>query len=432
MADGDEGPLRRTFAPHPLRPAVLGEVHARPFHPLATPQRVLHFGFLTDAGQTGSARAALTDFCQARGIAPPREGSRHFRAEFGGTCLRWETHTEFSSYTWELPAGGAAPFTPPPDMASAAMAALPQPGPHLVSVDLHLLAADTTIDLEQFFDPASLTASIVEGGAAIVATDFRPDPSGFVRILVRDLGLGPTRAGALVQRLLEIETYRLLALLGLPEAQVAGQHVAGIEKRLAVVARRMTHDGGLEEDRRLLDELTGLSAELEAQSAAWAYRAGASRAYDGIVEQRLAGLDEQTFEGWPTIASFLSRRMGPAMQTVRALEVREADLAQKLMRAGDLLRTRVEVEIERQNRDLLRSMNERTRMQLRLQQTVEGLSVAAISYYIVGLAGYVLKGLKDAQLLPVDPSLATAAVVPLAIIGVALVVRRIRQAHHEG
>lgn len=431
MADGDGKPSRRTLAPHPLRPAVLGEVHARPFHPVATPRRVLHFAFLTDPGQITAARSALADFCEARGIATPRQGTRHFRAEFGGMCLRWETHAEFSSYTWELPAVPVAPFTPPSDMVASVMDALPQPGPHLVSVDLHLLPADPALDLEQLFDPTSLTVAAVEGGAAIVATDFRPDPGGFVRLLVRDLGLGPTRAGALVQRLLEIETYRLLALLGLPEAQIASQQVASIETRLAVLARGMTHVGGLDEDRRLLDQLTGLSAELEAQSAAWAFRAGASRAYDRIVEQRLAGLDEQAFGGWPTIAAFLSRRMGPAMQTVRALEAREADLAQKLMRAGDLLRTRVEVEIERQNRDLLRSMNDRTRMQLRLQQTVEGLSVAAISYYVVGLAGYVLKGLEEGHILPVAPSLATAVIVPVAIIGVALVVRRIRQSHHE-
>ena len=119
------------------------------------------------------------------------------------------------------------------------------------------------------------------------------------------------------------------------------------------------------------------------------------------------------------------------MRTCQMLEARQEGLANKLMRAANLLRTRVDVEIEQQNRDLLESMNERTRMQLRLQQTVEGLSVAAISYYVVGLAAYVLKGVKDLGYGP-DTSVSTAIAVPLVIVGVALVVRRIRRGHGDG
>ncbi|MGT2466713.1 DUF3422 family protein [Mesorhizobium atlanticum] len=70
----------------------------------------------------------------------------------------------------------------------------------------------------------------------------------------------------------------------------------------------------------------------------------------------------------------------------------QANLSRKLTRATTLLRTWVDVDVEKQNRDLLASMNNRARLQLRLQQTVEGLSVAAVSYYVVGLIGYVAKG----------------------------------------
>ena len=107
---------------------------------------------------------------------------------------------------------------------------------------------------------------------------------------------------------------------------------------------------------------------------------------------------EHGVEGWPTFQDFLARRMAPAMRTCAMLEERQAKLSEKLSRAANLLRTRVDVEIERQNRDLLSAMNDRARMQLRLQETVEGLSVAAISYYVVGLAAYVFKGAKDAGL----------------------------------
>jgi uncharacterized membrane-anchored protein len=266
----------------------------------------------------------------------------------------------------------------------------------------------------------------VDGGAAIVATDFRPDPAGFVRILLRDCGLTQSRAGALVQRLLEIETYRLLALLGLPEAQKLLPRVQSIEARVSEVASQMTQSSGLEVDHELLDVLTSLLADLEAQSASWMFRIGATRAYETLVQQRLVAIGEEAHDGWPTIGAFLSRRMAPAMRTVEMLETRQSELARKLVRAANLLRTRVDVEIEQQNRDLLRSMNERTRMQLRLQQTVEGLSVAAITYYTVGLAAYVIKGLKDSGMISIDASLATAVVVPIVLLGVALVLRRIR------
>jgi uncharacterized membrane-anchored protein len=74
-------------------------------------------------------------------------------------------------------------------------------------------------------------------------------------------------------------------------------------------------------------------------------------------------------------------------------------------------------------------MSERGRLQLRLQQTVEGLSIAAVSYYVLGLLGYLFKGGRDAGVLPFDPSVATAAVLPFVVIVMALVVRRIRRSH---
>jgi uncharacterized membrane-anchored protein len=120
--------------------------------------------------------------------------------------------------------------------------------------------------------------------------------------------------------------------------------------------------------------------------------------------------------------------MAPAIRTCNATEERQANLSRKLARAAQLLRTRVDVEVEQQNRDLLRSMNARTRMQLRLQATVEGLSVAAISYYVVGLFGYIVKGAHDAGW-PVDPSIAMAGFVPIAVLLIWWIVRRVRTRH---
>ena len=153
-------------------------------------------------------------------------------------------------------------------------------------------------------------------------------------------------------------------------------------------------------------------------------------AADGAGRQLVVG--ERKAGGLPTWTSFLARRMAPALRTCAALEERQANLAEKLARAANLLRTRVDVELEQQNRDVLRAMNERTRLQLMLQATVEGLSVAAISYYVVGLFGYLVKGLHDAEVIRVDPALLTGAFVPVALLLVWWIVRRIRSRHIKG
>lgn len=425
----------RRLEPHPLRAAVLGEVHARPFTAIATPRRVLHFAFDTTGDRAHADRAAIVDFCSRRGFTPPKLGDKHHRVVLGETVLRWEQHSEFTTYTWEFPseglARGAAPFQPPAAALAAPMGLVPQPGPAIVAVDLHLIADDGSIAPERLLDRTSLAVAENSDGQAVFATDFQADPAGFVRILVIDRGLGPERAGALVQRVIELETYRTLALLGLPEAQRLAPSVNRIEQRLAEVTEEMRGSNELAANHRLLEELTALAAELEAGAAASLFRFGASRAYNEIVHLRLQTIGERKVGGLPTWSSFLARRMAPAMRTCTTMEGRQANLSQKLARAANLLRTRVDVEVEQQNRDLLKSMNERTRLQLRLQATVEGLSVAAISYYVVGLFGYVVKGVHD-EGVPVDISLATAIFVPIAVLAIWWVLWRIRRRNIAG
>jgi uncharacterized membrane-anchored protein len=421
------------LTPHALRAAVLAEVHARPFTAIETPRRILHFAFDTGGEASKRDRAALTDFCARRGLEPLKPSGKQLRVALGATTLRWEQHSEFTTYTWEMPSESAVPFHPNASSLAAPMTGLPQPGPVLVALDLHLLADNKKkeIVIEKLFDRASLAVTENSDGNALFATDFQTDPSGFVRILVVDRRLGPERAGALVQRLIETETYRTLALLGLSEAQRLTPSINRIEARLAEVTEEMRRTDKLVDNHRLLDELTALAAELEAGAAASLFRFGASRAYNEIVHLRLGTIGERKVEGFPTWTSFLARRMAPAMRTCATTEERQATLSEKLARAANLLRTRVDVEMERQNRDLLKSMNERTRLQLRLQTTVEGLSVAAVSYYVVGLFGYLMKGLHD-EGVPVDISLATALFVPIAVLGIWWVVRRIRRRHIAG
>jgi uncharacterized membrane-anchored protein len=430
IGDGETARL----APHSLRAAILGEVHARPFTPIAVPSRIVHFAFDTSGARAQADRTNLVTFCESRGLLAPSSAEKHHRAPFGSTILRWEQHSEFTTYTWEMPADpAAAPFHPDAASLALPMRLVPQPGPLLVAIDLHLLAEDLPRTApERLFDNASLAVAENSDGAAVYATDFQPGPSGFVRILVADRKMSAERAGALLQRVIELETYRTFALLGLPEAQRLAPSIAASERRLVEVTEQMRHAGDLATNHKLLDELTALAAEVEAGAAASVFRFGASRAYEEIVEQRLQTIGERKVGGLPTWSSFLARRMKPALRTCVTTEARQSSLSLKLARAANLLRTRVDVELEQQNQQLLKSMNARTRLQLRLQATVEGLSVAAITYYVVSLFGYLAKAAHESVGVAVDPSILTAAFVPVAGFSIWWTVRRIRKKHIVG
>ncbi|HWW48256.1 MAG TPA: DUF3422 domain-containing protein [Xanthobacteraceae bacterium] len=425
------------LAPHPLRAAILAEVHARPVFAISAPARILHFAFDTTGDRAGADRAHLLAFCEARGQAGPLPSEKQHRLVLGATVLRWEQHSEFTTYTWQMPSAAESPaFHPPADLLATPMRQIPQPGPLLVAIDLDLKpeAGEAAPDGGSFpygrlFDQTSLAVAENSDAMALIATDFQVDAAGFVRILLIDRGMSGERTGALVQNVIDIETYRSFALLGLPEAQRLMPSIARAERRLAEVTDKMRTTEQLSDNHLLLDELMALAADVEAGAAASAFRFGASRAYDEIVTQRLHSIGERTVGGLPTWSSFLARRMAPAMRTCMATEARQANLAIRLTRAANLLRTRVDVERQQQNQELLKSMNARTRLQLRLQTTVEGLSVAAITYYVVGLFGYLVKAAAESGRLPLEPTYVTAAFVPVAALAIWLMVRRIRQKH---
>lgn len=426
------------FVQHPLRGRVLAEVHARPFVPVEGPKRILHFAFMTDDDEAAKARAALADFCLERACQPPSPDATQHRVELHAAVLRWERHGEFTTYTWEFLAapesarfGKAKPaaFRPSADELASAMRLLPQPGPLLVAVDLHLLPAALIGDnLRRLFAPSQLAASEVLGGGAVVATDFQPDAMGCVRLLILDRKLTPVDAGALVQRLLEVETYRTLALLGLPKAQELGPKIRRIENELPRIMQLMRESKGLEASRILLDRLTALAAELEEGAAQSLYRFGATRAYHELMSLRLEAIGERPEPNLPTLAAFLTRRLTPAIRTCASIEARQDNLSRKLSRAAQLLRTRVDIELESQNRDLLCNMNERVHLQLQLQQAVKGVSIAAITYYLLSILHILFEGVHR-KIEALDPIFATAVAVPF-VLGLVLwiVQRRKKQA----
>jgi uncharacterized membrane-anchored protein len=257
------------------------------------------------------------------------------------------------------------------------------------------------------------------------ATDFMLRPGGFERMLV----IGPestsqTRAGRVSQRLLELETYRLMALRGLPAAKELAPLLAQAEGELADITTRLENKSAADQD--LLDTLVSLSARVERATATHVYRFSATRAYQALVAQRIVELREQTISGTQTIGEFMQRRLSPAMATVAATEQRLASLSERVARASALLRTRVDIVTESQNQQLLAKLTRGQEIQLHLQTTVEGLSIAAISYYVISLLLYGAKALKAGGV-PLNPEAAAGALIPLVLWGVWSATRRIHK-----
>ncbi|SFI12757.1 DUF3422 domain-containing protein [Bradyrhizobium sp. Gha] len=421
----------RTFTLHPQRAAVLGEVHARPFTRLVSPFSVIHFAFVAQGEAATSDRCRFIDFCLERNLTPPEQSAKLHQIVIGPVTLRWEQHSEFTTFTWiwtDEDCSAADRFDKVDDTVRSLIRALRQTGQLLVAIRLEVERDASPKRAEQIFDKNSLAMVATKSGAAVAASDFRVDEKGFTKILVCDLGLTSHDLGALVQRLLEIETYRPLALLGLSAALELAPSVDRIDRRLVEALEKMQSGEGLQFNNHLLAELTALAASFERGATGSLFRFGASRAYNELVQSRLSIIEGNDVSGYPTWSSFLARRMAPAMRTCATVEDRQATLSVKLARAADLLRTRVDVEIERQHRDLLQAINERARQQLRLQCTVEGLSVGAIGYYVVSLFSYLAKGAHDVGL-RVEPSFLTAAFVPIAVGVIWLVSYNVRKRH---
>lgn len=416
---------------HPLRRPLSAEVHARPFVHLSAPEQATHLAMLSGEGSQAADHAHLESLCARHGVQAPPRDANHALLDFGAYRLKWERHTEFCSYTFfrsEL--AGDDPFEHPVLDRVPAEWRDAIPGKLLTAVNIVLEPPDVPErepdSVAQLMGSQAFAAAAVSGGAAIAYMDFSIDARGFGRIFVSDRGMKPRQAGRLVQRLFEVETYRMLALLALPLAREHGRDLTRLGDQLSGITQRLPEIQALEEERELLSEITTLSAQAERIAAATQYRFSASNAYYALVQRRIEELRETRVEGYQTFTEFVDRRLAPAMRTCQAVSDRLDSLSRRLTRAGNLLRTRVDIQLEGQNRDLLQSMDRRAHLQLRLQETVEGLSVAAITYYAVSLVGYAAKGV-EASGVPLPVELLTAISIPLVAGGVWYAIRRVRR-----
>ncbi|MDZ4790032.1 MAG: DUF3422 domain-containing protein [Hyphomicrobiales bacterium] len=413
---------------HPQRFILHDEVHARPPEALKAPLR-LSFLALQGAGSGNIALQPLLNLAARYNVAPPPAGASHFSADFGAFRLKWERHTEFARYKFIVAGADGDPFAAP------AISALPKgwvatlPGQLLVAAHAALFNSEIAPDHQdmsaRFFNGEVVIGANIAGGAGAAFTDFRIHGDGFSRWLIYDFSMTQRQAGRLVQRLMELDTYRMMALLAFPVARELAPFLTACERELAEITTAMASAGDTDEPA-LLDRLTKLEAAIEKRHAENYNRFSATAAYYNLVQRRTEELREERIEGLQLFQEFLERRLAPAMNTVQSASARQQALSERVARATQLLSTRVDITRERQNQAVLTSMNRRAKMQLRLQQTVEGLSIAAITYYIVGLVGYAAKGVK-ASGFRLDPDIAMAVSIPVIVLGVAMGLRRVRR-----
>jgi uncharacterized membrane-anchored protein len=229
----------------------------------------------------------------------------------------------------------------------------------------------------------------------------------------------------MVQRLCELETYRLMSLLALPVAREMGAELSRIEDNLATLNLSISEIDKDKDERELLQELSQLAAEVERHRSDTNFRFSASVAYHDLVRDRIKQLQEVPMDGVQSLQEFLERRLTPGIKTCNSVRDRLEDLSRRIHRTTSLLRTRVDLSIQEQNQHLLSSMNRRSQLQLRLQQTVEGLSVVAIGYYLLSLLEIAFNGMKAVGV-PIDVSLAKGVAMPVVLLLVLLGVRSVR------
>ncbi len=420
------------IADHPLRYAMANELHARPFPAVNAPSRAAYLAIKpaeNAAGRDRSAdRAHLIDLLDRFGAQHPQPDATHYFGTIGKHQLKWESHTEFVTYTIfgegvaERPFDAATFGVFPEDWLETA------PGTRITSALIRIEVADgdegISEKVREWFVPESLAISRVISDDLVVAGDFRIDHGGHMRFAVfARPHVGNRRVGRVVQRLCEIETYKAMSMLGLSRARELGAKMGEFDKRLTGLLEDMRHANA--DPASVLHALLEVSAEIENTIAQSSFRFGATGAYEKIVNQRIGVLREERFSGRQTFGEFMMRRFDPAMRTVKSTEDRLQAMSDRALRAGDLLRTRVDVERSAQNQELLTSMDKRADLQLRLQRTVEGLSVVAISYYAVNLVLYLLGPLQDS--FGISKAIMAAVATPVVLLFVWLMVNRIHK-----
>lgn len=424
------------------RRALHNEVHARPPARIRLPALVVYVAVLNEGITREMELQHLRKLPGQEHLTLEHLSGNFQRLRFDNHTLKWERHTEFTRYSVVQSLPDDALVHGDDDKLFEALAVDPDwlaaiPGRTVAAIMTAMVNGDVD-DLdgmrhmsEPWIEGRETMASMLGIRRSCVMTDFRLRPSGFERMLVvSPPNTSELRVGRISQRLLELETYRLMALRGLPVAKDLGPMLTQSEAQLAEIMARM--ENADTSDQELLGTLIGLAARIERATATHMYRFSATMAYHSLVEQRIESLRETPIPGTQTLGEFMLRRLSPAIATVQATSQRLSSLSQRVERASALLRTRVDIATETQNQMLLEKLTKGQDLQLRLQSTVEGLSIAAIAYYVVSLILYVGKAGKAAGL-PLNPEMLAGALIPLVLVGVWWGTRQIHKklTHHD-
>ncbi|EDM46618.1 DUF3422 family protein [Marinobacter algicola] len=418
---------------HPLREDLYNELHSRPFHVLPCPAQITHIALLTTPEQRAVQFRHWQDLHIMLGQSEPREDLSCYEATFGSLRIRREMHMEFASYTFiNLDAeDDHQPFQ------DTGISSLPKGWLETLTgtvvaafhIDLQQASSGPETDLAQirhWFEGERLVGSSPWEGKARVWGTFRLHSDGFGRFMVLNRDMSDSQLGRLTQRLMEIETYRLMSLLSLPLAREMTPSLNDMDQQLAVITQSLADNQDIDE-RDVLADLTNIAARIEAFRAHATFRFSATRAYHQLVLTRLEELREDELSGHLTITEFMTRRLTPAVETCESVKGRLEDLSRRVDRASDMVRTRVELAIQSQNQQLLSSMDRRSKIQLMMQHTVEGFSVVVISYYLLALLKLALESADDAGF-DVNTSLVLGIAIPVVL---GLVFIGVRMIHHR-
>lgn len=436
LATSDQ-PLKNTLLgieEHELRFKLHSELHTRAEELLDSPSQISQVVLLSDDTKTELERKLLAQLCERYGVTPPTVHCNQFDAVLGVYRIKWERHTIYSTYTFFHSAPFETPFAEP------AISHVPKewlaslPGEIISATHIALeekgRAVRSLPELSKLFASNTVMGATVAAGSAIVWTDNQIHTDGFGRILIHNEDLRRRQAARLVQRLKEIEAYRMLAMVPVPTMRSYIPQLNHFDERLATLAENNTSLCCLEDEQNLLEELTQLAAEIERLSSKTSQGYNSSAMFYEIVKLRVSELREKRIQGLQMFEEFIEQRLTPAMGTCTLVNTKLESLSTRVGRTLSLLRTRVEISMEKQSRDLLRSMDNRAHLQLRLQETVEGLSIVVLSYYLLGLAAYGFKALKAAGL-KIDVELATGLSIPMVLAAVFFIVKRIRRSVHK-
>ena len=418
---------------HPLRAELYNELHSRPFHVLPCPAQVTHIALITTPEQRANQFRHWQDLHIMLGQPEPREDVSCYEATFGSLRIRREMHMEFASYTF-INLGIGDDHQPFQD---TGISSLPKGWLEKLTgtvvaafhIDLQQASNGPETDLAQirhWFEGERLVGSSPWEGKARVWGTFRLHSDGFGRFMVLNRDMSDSQLGRLTQRLMEIETYRLMSLLSLPLAREMTPSLNDMDQQLAVITQSLADNQDIDE-REVLADLTNIADRIEAFRAHATFRFSATRAYHQLVLTRLEELREDELSGHLTITEFMTRRLTPAVETCESVKERLEDLSRRVDRASDMVRTRVELAIQSQNQQLLSSMDRRSKIQLMMQHTVEGFSVVVISYYLLALLKLALESADDAGF-DVNTSMVLGIAIPVVL---GLVFIGVRMIHHR-